>query len=155
MAAVPNSILDETKKALGLDADYDAFDMDIIMFINSAISNLRQLGVGPQIGYSIKDSNSTWEDLLGKRLDTAEAKSYIYARVRLAFDPPATSFAIDALKQMVDEMGWRLNVTVENTPQADKAAWWAVRDGEEFPPEAKLGDYGYDPVTKHVWEKVL
>lgn len=153
MPAVKNSILDDTKKVLGMDADYDAFDLDIVLFINAAISTLRQLGVGPQNGFSITGSDEVWEDLLGKRLDLDEAKAYIAQKVRLMFDPPQTSFAIAAFEKMIAEAEWRLNVTIELRPQADKAAWWAVKDGEEFPPEAKIGDYGYDPVTKNVWEK--
>ena len=47
------SILKSTKKVLGLPADYDAFDVDIVMHINAILSNLNQIGVGPEEGFSL------------------------------------------------------------------------------------------------------
>ncbi len=46
-----SSILNSTKKILGIDANYTAFDLDIITHINSVFSGLSQLGVGPIFGF--------------------------------------------------------------------------------------------------------
>lgn len=106
------SILDSTKKVLGLPADYTPFDVDIVMHINSVFFTLHQLGVGPDEGFTIEDSNAVWEDfMLGERVQAV--KSYMYLRVRLLFDPPSTSFAIESLKRQAEEFEWRLNVHME------------------------------------------
>lgn len=113
MAAVPNSILDTTKKMLGLDADYDVFDLDVITHINSTFSQLAQLGVGPSEGFEIEDSNKLWADFLGTNKLINSVKSYMYLKVRMFFDPPTTSFDLAAKKEQITELEWRLNVAVD------------------------------------------
>lgn len=106
------SILDSTKKVLGLPADYTPFDVDIVMHINSVFFTLHQLGVGPDEGFTIENSDAVWEDfMLGEKVQAV--KSYMYLRVRLLFDPPSTSFAIESLKRQAEEFEWRLNVHME------------------------------------------
>lgn len=114
---VARSILNTIKKALGLDPSYDVFDTDIVMHINSTFATLSQLGVGPEEGFSIEDDSATWQDFLGL-VETNKllfVKSYMYLKVRLLFDPPTTSFAIDAMKKNAEEYEWRLNVQTENS----------------------------------------
>lgn len=108
------SILESTKKALGLDKDYTAFDVDIIMHINSVFATLTQLGVGPAEGFMIEDASPEWEAYLGDDPRLNSARSYVYLKVRLLFDPPATSFAIAAMEKQAEEFEWRLNVTRED-----------------------------------------
>ena len=107
------SILDSTKKLLGLDMDYDVFDLDVLTHINTVFFTLQQLGVGPADGFFIEDNTKNWEDY-----DTVgnlnAVRSYMFIRVRLLFDPPATSFAIDSLKKQAEELEWRLNVQQES-----------------------------------------
>lgn len=112
-------ILDDTKKALGLDPSYTAFDPDIIMFINSVCSTLNQLGIGPADGFSIEDDSAGWEDLIGVDQRLNMVKTYVYLRVRLLFDPPSTSYLVDALKQQITEHEWRLNVVRESDAWVD------------------------------------
>lgn len=107
------SILTSIKKLLGIAEDYTHFDADIIMHINTAFMVLYQLGVGPTTPYSISDKTATWANFLGDATDLAGVKTYIYAKVRLVFDPPQSSAHIDALKQTIAELEWRLNVTVD------------------------------------------
>ena len=111
-----NSILSTIKKMLGLDADYDAFDTDIIIHINSALRNLMQLGVGPSTGFSINGDFETWNHFLGEATDLEGVKTYVYLKTRLAFDPPATSFVLEAIKAMISEYEWRINVQVDTEP---------------------------------------
>lgn len=106
------SILDSIKKLLGIDPDYDAFDVDVIVGINSALMALNQLGVGLD-GFRITGQDETWETFLDGRTDLEAAKTYVYLKTKLAFDTPANSFVVDALKQQMDEYGWRLNVNAE------------------------------------------
>lgn len=109
-----DSILDTTKKALNLAADYDAFDTDLIMHINSVFSTLHQLGIGPDEGFSIADDATEWSAFLNgdKRLNNI--KTYVYLRVRLIFDPPGTSFVIAAIEKQLEELTWRINAQRED-----------------------------------------
>lgn len=107
------SILYTIKKMLGLDPDYSAFDVDIIIHINSVIMILRQLGVGPQDGYAISGPDEKWSDFLGSSALLEPVKSYIYLKVRSVFDPPSNSYVQDAIQKQIAEYEWRLNVEVD------------------------------------------
>lgn len=104
------SILISTKKILGIEADYKAFDLDILTHINSAFNTLSDLGLGPEEGFMIEDEQATWGDFLEKDKRLNSVRTYIYLKVRLLFDPPTTSFAITAFEKQVSELEWRLNV---------------------------------------------
>ena len=54
-----DSILTSIKQLLGIMEDYEHFDKDIIMHINTVFMVLRQLGVGPEEGFSISDKSTT------------------------------------------------------------------------------------------------
>ena len=108
-----DSILLSIKALLGPDSDYDAFDQDIIIFINSAIATLTQLGVGPSNGFRITGDSETWTEFIGWRNDIDSIKSYIYMKVRMAFDPPSSSYVMSAYEEACKEYEWRLNVAVD------------------------------------------
>lgn len=109
-----DSILTSTKKTLGLTEDYTAFDLDILMHINSVFTTLCQLGIGPEDGYEIESAEDVWSDFINdKRLNSI--KTYMSLRVRLIFDPPATSFLQEAMRNQIQELEWRLNVYRETT----------------------------------------
>ncbi len=107
------SILTSIKKLLGIEEDYVHFDADIIMHINSVLSILTQLGVGPSEGYSIKDANATWDEFITNPAKLELVKTYVYLKVRLMFDPPSSSSAIDSMKQLISELEFRIIVAVE------------------------------------------
>lgn len=116
------SILNSVKKVVGIDADYDAFDVDILMHINTAFSTLNQLGIGPEAGFAIEDDVPTWDAFLGDDPRLNSVKSYVFLRVRLLFDPPATSYAIEAFQKQITEIEWRLNVKREGESWVDPTA---------------------------------
>lgn len=109
-----DSILNTVKLALGVEADYNGFDTNILLDINSALSNLNQLGIGPRTGFMVKGENETWEDILGDSLMLESAKSYVLHKVRLSFDPPNNSFLVDAIQKQIQELEWRLMVQVDD-----------------------------------------
>jgi hypothetical protein len=111
MVANTESILDSTKKYLGLGADYDVFDQDIMMHINSVFVNLHQLGIGPAEGFAIENAEATWDTFLGTQPLLNSVKQYVFFKVRLAFDPPSMSFVIAALEKQILELEWRMSVT--------------------------------------------
>src|SRR3954463_13065004 len=104
------SILTDTKKALGLAEDYTAFDPDIIMHINSVMSTLHQLGIGPPAGYAIINSGDTWDELIGDELRLNSVQSYMYLKVKMLFDPPSLGYVITAMEKLIDEATWRITV---------------------------------------------
>lgn len=108
------SILTTTKKVLGIDASYTAFDVDITMHINTVFSTLNQLGIGPENGFAIEDATPTWDAFLGNDPRMNSVKTYVYLRVRLLFDPPTTSYLIDAMKQQLQELEWRISALRES-----------------------------------------
>lgn len=108
-----DSILDSVKKVLGLPEDYTAFDLDVLMHINTVFADLHQLGVGPDTGFEIEGKNETWASFTGGQLPINSVKTYVVLRVRLLFDPPATSFAITSMENQVKQLEWRLNVQQE------------------------------------------
>lgn len=107
-----SSILTSIKKMLGIDATYTQFDSDIIIHINAVFMTLNQLGVGPQEGFSIEDDTSAWTDFLDDSPLLNTVKTYMYLKVKLLFDPPASSSTADSMKRMADECEWRMNITV-------------------------------------------
>jgi hypothetical protein len=110
VSSIPESILNSTKKVLGLEEDYTAFDVDVVMHINSVLSILGQLGIGPEEGFAIEDADETWTDLFSDVKLLNMVKTYVYLRVRMLFDPPTTSFAISAMERQIDELTSRISI---------------------------------------------
>jgi hypothetical protein len=109
-----DSILDSVKKVLNLPPEYDVFDQDLILHINSVFSTLSMLGIGPSQGFMIEDSSETWSSFLGGDTRLNHIKTYICLRVRLLFDPPTTSYLIDAMDKQIKELEWRINAQRED-----------------------------------------
>ena len=108
-----NSILISTKKVLGLEPTYTVFDQDVIMHINAAFSILNQLGVGPVEGFMIEDDAAVWDDFIlieGSEPSKSLVKTYVQLKARMLFDPPTTSFLLEAMTNQIKEYEWRLNV---------------------------------------------
>lgn len=108
------SILTSIKKLLGISEEYTHFDQDIIMHINSVFMILTQLGVGPSDGFFIEDKTLYWEDYISEPAELQAVKTYMYMKVRLLFDPPASSAVMEALNRSISEFEWRLNVAAES-----------------------------------------
>lgn len=108
-----NSILTSVKKAMGIAPEYTHFDPDIIMHINSVFLTLEQLGVGPKEGFAIEDEQDEWSDFIGDNKLLNAVKSWTYLKVRLLFDPPQSSAAVESINRMIAEFEWRINVTVD------------------------------------------
>ena len=109
-----NSILISTKKILGISEDYEAFDLDIITHINSTFALVNQLGVGPSTAFTVEDVNDKWSDLSLPADQLNMLKTYLYLKVRMVFDPPPTSFAIEAMNNQIAEHEHRLSYMRED-----------------------------------------
>lgn len=116
------SILLSIKKLLGVSAEYEHFDPDILMHINTVFVILHDLGVGPKEGFSISDSDAVWVDFIDpdEDISVAMVKSYMHARVKLLFDPPVSSTHVETLNRVINEFEWRLNSRVETSKREEE-----------------------------------
>lgn len=108
------SILTSIKKLLGITADYEHFDTDIIIHINTVFMTLHQIGVGPEEGFKIEDDTAVWGDYIEDDDNLEAVKTYIYLKVKLLFDPPLNGSVTELMKQSIAEQEWRLRFQVES-----------------------------------------
>lgn len=109
------SILTSIKKLLGITAEYEHFDADIIMHINSVFMDLNQLGVGPSEGFAIQDEEACWTDFVEDLSLIQAVKSYMYLRVKILFDSASMGSAtLSAYERQIAQWEWRLNVAAES-----------------------------------------
>lgn len=90
--------------------------------INSVFSILGQMGVGPKKGFAISGADEKWSDFLEDdpgRL--ALVKSYMHLKVRLLFDLPTASSAVDAMNRQISEFEWRLFVAADNAAREEES----------------------------------
>lgn len=120
------SILETIKKLLGLTNMITAFDEEITSHINSVFTTLNQLGVGPDEGYMINGYEQTWRDYVDNIQLATMVREFIYLKVRMIFDPPASSVVSDAYNQRTAEIEWRMNIQAEKI-----AAALAEKEGAE------------------------
>lgn len=118
------SILNSTKKILGIDPEDASFDLDIITHINSEFSILNDVGVGPEGGFVIEDDTAEWdsylpEDVTNRLIELSKVKTCVFLRTRLLFDPPVSGFLLDSLNKQLQEHEWRLNVNREESEWVD------------------------------------
>lgn len=106
------SILNTIKKMLGIDPDYDAFDVDLIVDINMVFGILKQLGVGPVEGYSIVDAYNTWDEYETDQTIIGMVETYIYLKVKQIFDP-GNNAVNGAIEAQVKELESRLIYEVD------------------------------------------
>lgn len=111
------SILNTIKVMLNIEDDCDAFDVEIITYINSALFTLSQLGIGPEKGFSIKDATNLWSDYLNSSVNLTAVQTFIKLKVQLLFDPPSNSFVVEAINKQIDELEWRLCLEAESSIQ--------------------------------------
>ena len=101
---ITESVLTSVKKLLGIDEGYTHFDADIVMHINSVFSILTQMGVGPANGFSIMGKDEGWSDFISGGAGL---------KVRLLFDPPLSSAAVESMNRQISEFEWRLFVAAD------------------------------------------
>lgn len=115
-----NSILLTVRQGLGVPVEYDGFDVQIILAINSAIMSLNQLGVGPIDGLIVTGITETWEELYVTATNIEAVKSYILLKTKLEFDPPGTAHLLNSMTSQIEELGWRLAVQVDPEPTPEE-----------------------------------
>lgn len=135
-SSISESILNSVKKLLGIEPDYTEFDVDITMNINAAFFTLKQLGVGPDEGYMISGPDATYSEFLqGNDYDINQIKMYLFYKTKLGFDPPQSSIVTEAVKEMIKETEWRLNVQFENYKWLSDGQENSEKEEEDAPME--------------------
>lgn len=105
-------ILDGVKRMLEIEQDTTEFDLDISTHVNSAFFSLYQLGIGPDIPFYI-DATTTWESFTTKVPKTI-ILDYLFMKTKMVFDPPTSSSVIDAYKDRIAELEFRMNIYTDN-----------------------------------------
>jgi hypothetical protein len=117
-----DGILSSVKKLLGLSDEITAFDQDLIIQINGAISALTQIGVGPSNGFLITGNSETYIDFLGDEESGLQlVKLYLFYKTKLGFDPPTNGSILESLKEMIKEIECRLSYQVDPKDTFKKA----------------------------------
>lgn len=115
MPAVANSIIDDTKLALGVPVENTEFDPEIIMHINAVIAEIIQLGVGNQeLGYAVVNSSDTWDELIADEKRLNHVKSLMYLKVKMLFDPPTIGYVLTSMEKMIEQAQWRVMVAQDD-----------------------------------------
>lgn len=134
-----DSVLNSVKKNLGIPIDYNVFDTDVIMHINLAFSTLRQLGIGKDKTIRINNSEDEWTKLFEQYDSCLDfIKDYTYLKVRTLFDPPTTSFVLDALNNNIKEIEWRIQLQLECID--DKINSESPKDESDIITDAEIED---------------
>lgn len=107
------SILTSVKRSVGIVPECTDFDAELVMHINTVLTVLTQLGVGPAEGFSITGDTETWTDFVTDMKNLHSIKSYVGLKVRLLFDPPTSSAVVESINKLISELEWRINVTVD------------------------------------------
>ena len=103
-----DSVLSSTKQMLGISPEDTSFDANVIMCINTALTILMDLGLIEVEDKIITGDDMTWDDLLEGRTDIEYVKTYVYQKVKMIFDPPTSTAAIDAMQRSINELEWRI-----------------------------------------------
>lgn len=145
------SILTSIKKMLGIAEEYEHFDADITMHINSVLMTLTQIGVGSPDGFAISDKSATWKEFIPEDQLIEAVKSYTYLKVRLLFDPPSSSTIVESFNKQAAEYEWRINVLVEGGPMAAGGGidYEKLKNLPSINGETLIGNYNEkDPTVK-------
>lgn len=108
-----SSILKAVKDNLQIVDTFDAFDNRIMLLINTAISELSQIGYPPAKGFEVTGYDETWGDLITESRYNM-VRTFINESVSLRFDPPSSSYALDQLKADLEALAIRIRYEVES-----------------------------------------
>ena len=103
------SILTTIKNMLEIDLDDDCFDEELVTYINTCFIKLKQVGA-IDYDFYIADKTTSWSDLLKDKVSSFQSlKTYIYARVKILFDPPSSS-TLSSYENLIRELEFRLGM---------------------------------------------
>ena len=103
------SILTTIKNMLEIDLDDDCFDEELVTYINTCFITLKQVGA-IDYDFYITDKTTSWSDLIKDKVSSFQSvKTYVYARVKILFDPPSSS-TLSSYENLIRELEFRLGM---------------------------------------------
>lgn len=150
-----DSILVTVKKMLNVMPEDQAFDTEIVLLINSEFMVLNQLGIGPKDGFTISDYDTKWTDYTSDKELIDALKIYVGMRVRMIFDPPASSIVAEAINSRIAELEFRLLAHNERTYIADHPEEFHHDDifADDEMPDTNRKNYKLDGENLILFEK--
>jgi hypothetical protein len=82
------------------------------MYINTALSELIQMGIGHQDGFIVTNEVQTWNEFLDGRTDIPEVKTYVFLKVKMLFDPPTNARIMEAYESNLKQIGYRARIAM-------------------------------------------
>lgn len=107
--ATEDTVLNNVKKHVQLAPDYDVFDTELINHINSALFTLYETITMTKVPF-LAAKDETWNDVIGEEIMELFPliPSYIGLAVKLIFDTPTNSFAIEAIERQIRAYEYRM-----------------------------------------------
>jgi len=109
-----SKILATIKTLVGVGVEYTHFDGDLVVYINSAMLPLKQIGAGKPDTPLVIDENTEWDQLFEVDESLSAVTTYVKNSVRLKFDPPTSGYLIDAIREQMAEDIWRIREFIES-----------------------------------------
>lgn len=115
VSPLQESILGTIKKLIGFEDDYTQFDTDLVIHINTAFASLAQIGSNLKEGFFITDKNNLWSEYTTDTAILEPIKMYVYLKTKMVFDPPASSMVIETIKQTINELEFRIQISADSS----------------------------------------
>lgn len=106
MNLLADSILEDVKKQLGIPREFEAFDSQVLVGINSALYTLWSLGMGEN-PVVVRDYTVKWNDIITEDV-IALVPSHVYLYTKRQFDPPQSGVLLDNVNRQIAELEWRI-----------------------------------------------
>lgn len=119
VSPLQESILGTIKKLIGFEDDYTQFDTDLIIHINTAFASLAQIGSNLKEGFFITDKNNLWSEYTIDTSILEPIKMYVYLKTKMVFDPPASSMVIETIKQTINELEFRIQISADSSDKEE------------------------------------
>ena len=110
---ITDSILVTVRTVNGPSPTDTSYDTDLTMYTNTALSILKNIGIG--VGKAlIKSDAETWSDFLNVDVLVEDddmkqmAITFVLLKTKLLFDPPASSIVVQVIENSIKEILWRL-----------------------------------------------
>ena len=106
---MPETILDNVSRTVGIAVGDDAFKEELLMHIGSVLALSNQLGAGKAIEVT---ETTTWEDFkddsqVNGNPSFGLVKQLVYTQVKMLFDPPVAT-SLNIMKTISEELKWRI-----------------------------------------------
>lgn len=107
-----DSILESVKMKIGIDPSETHFDDQLIDYINTALAELHQVGVG-ETPFFIGGTESEWSDFVEDPFVQELCRTYVAKNVQSAFNPSPSSAMEQATQELCNRLLFRIHVAVD------------------------------------------